>query len=137
VFEITASPVSLERVVAAVRCPSSGAVVSFLGTVRDVSQGRTVDRLEFEAYTGMAERKLRQIGEEISARWPGTATAISHRVGRMEVGEPIVAIAVSAPHRREAFEACAYAIDRLKQIVPVWKQEVWNDGASWVRGATD
>ena len=136
-FEITASPVSLERVVAAVRCPSSGAVVSFLGTVRDVSQGRTVDRLEFEAYTGMAERKLRQIGEEISARWPGTATAISHRVGRMEVAEAIVAIAVSAPHRREAFEACAYAIDRLKQIVPVWKQEVWNDGASWVRGATD
>jgi len=137
VFEITASPVSLERVVAAVRRPSCGAVVSFLGAVREGSQGRSVDHLEFEAYREMAERKLQEIGEEISARWPGTATAISHRVGRMEVGEAIVVIAVSAPHRREAFEACSYAIDRLKQIVPVWKREVWSDGAAWVEGPTD
>ncbi len=136
-FEITASPVSLDRVVKAVRRPSCGAVVSFLGTVREFSQDRTVDHLEFEAYPEMAEGKLRQIGEEIAARWPGTATAISHRVGRMEVGDAIVAIAVSAPHRREAFEACSYAIDRLKRIVPVWKKEVWSDGAAWVEGPAE
>ncbi|MDA2917286.1 molybdenum cofactor biosynthesis protein MoaE, partial [Nitrospinae bacterium AH_259_B05_G02_I21] len=88
--------------------------------------------LEYEAYPSMAERKMTQIGEEIRAKWAVDAVVILHRVGRLEVGEMSVAIAVAAPHRREALEACAYAIDRLKEIVPIWKKEVFEDGEVWV-----
>jgi molybdopterin synthase catalytic subunit len=115
-----------------VRGAGSGAIVSFLGTVRDFSRGKRIERLEYEAYAGMAERKMAEIGETIASRWPGARVAISHRVGRLAIGEVAVAIAVSAPHRAEAFEACRYAIDRLKQTVPIWKKEFTVEGEYWV-----
>jgi molybdopterin synthase catalytic subunit len=115
-----------------VRGAGCGAIVSFLGTVRDISRGRRIERLEYEAYPGMAEKRMIEIGETIAARWPGTRAAIAHRVGTLGIGEVAVAIAVSAPHRPEAFEACRYAIDRLKQTVPIWKKEFTVEGEYWV-----
>lgn len=131
-FEITREVLTADQVAEAVRAPDCGGVVTFLGTVRSPSRGRTVLYLEYEAYPEMAVRKMRQIAEEIRERWGITRVAIRHRVGRLEVGEASVAIAVAAPHRREAFEACEYAIARLKRIVPVWKKEVWADGEEWI-----
>jgi molybdopterin converting factor subunit 1 len=125
-------PIVLEEVVAAVRGEGFGGVVTFTGAVRGESQGRRVVRLEYEAYTPMAEARLRAIGGEIDGRWPGCRTAILHRVGALSVGEVAVVIAVAAPHRQAAFAACAYAIDRLKQDVPIWKKEVFSDGSVWV-----
>jgi molybdopterin synthase catalytic subunit len=115
-----------------VRGPGCGAVVSFLGTVRDVSRGNRIQRLEYEAYPGMAEKKMAEIGESMAVRWPGTRVAIAHRVGTLGLGEVAVAIAVAAPHRAEAFEGCRYAIDRLKRTVPIWKKEFAVDGEYWV-----
>ncbi|HID87231.1 MAG TPA: molybdenum cofactor biosynthesis protein MoaE [Anaerolineae bacterium] len=112
--------------------PGAGAIATFLGTVRDHSRGRRVLYLEYDAYPEMAERTLRQIGEEIRERWGLDRVAIVHRIGRLEIGEASVAIAVAAPHRAEAFEACRYAVDRLKEIVPIWKKEVWEGGEYWV-----
>jgi molybdopterin synthase catalytic subunit len=97
-------------------------VVVFLGTVRSENEGRAVSHLEYEAYAPMAEKEMRRIGEEIRERWPVAAVAMRHRIGRLEVGETAVIIAVSAPHRAEAFAACQYAIDRLKEVVPIWKK---------------
>ncbi|MBX5490183.1 MAG: molybdenum cofactor biosynthesis protein MoaE [Chloroflexi bacterium] len=131
-FEITREVLTAEQVAEAVRAPDCGGVVTFLGTVRSPSRGRTVLYLEYEAYPEMAVRKMQQIADEIHERWGITRVAIRHRVGRLEVGEASVAIAVAAPHRREAFEACEYAIARLKRIVPVWKKEVWADGEEWI-----
>jgi molybdopterin synthase catalytic subunit len=115
-----------------VRRDSYGAVVSFIGTVRGISGGKEVQHLEFEALPPMAERKLKEIVEEIESRWGLKDIAISHRIGRIEVGEVIIVIAIGAPHRQEAFEACQFAIDRLKEIVPIWKKEVYKDGEEWV-----
>jgi molybdopterin synthase catalytic subunit len=100
--------------------------------VREATRGRRVLHLEYEAYAPMAERTMAQIGNEIGSKWPVDAVAILHRVGRLQVGEMSVAIAVAAPHRREALEACSYAIDRLKELVPIWKKEVFEDGEVWV-----
>jgi molybdopterin synthase catalytic subunit len=132
VLEITEAPLSLDAVVQAVSRPTSGAVASFLGTVRAFSRGRQVTRLEYEAYPEMATATMRTLATEIRSRWPVDAVAIVHRVGALTIGDASVAIAVSAPHRREALEACAYAIERLKEIVPIWKREVWSDGAEWI-----
>jgi molybdopterin synthase catalytic subunit len=112
--------------------PSCGAVVTFVGTVRRDNEGRQVDYLEYEAYAGMAEAKMAEIAEEIRQRWGLDRVAMVHRLGRCEVGEASIVIAVASPHRREAFEACHYAIDRVKEIVPIWKREVWKDGAVWI-----
>jgi len=131
-YEITEGELSLEEVTAKVRHPSCGAITVFVGTVRDVSRGRKVLYLEYEAYKEMAEKKLAEIGEEIRARWGLERVAISHRVGRLELGEASVVIAVAAPHRAQAFQACRYAIEALKKAVPIWKKEVWGDGAVWV-----
>lgn len=136
-FEISDTPLSLDAVAASVGQPSSGAIASFLGVVRGDSRGRIVDHLEYEAYAEMAIDRMRQIGDEIHARWPVDRIAIVHRVGRLEVGQASVAIAVGAPHRREALEACSYAIERLKEIVPIWKKEVWSDGAEWIGSTVD
>jgi molybdopterin synthase catalytic subunit len=116
-----------------VRRPGCGAVVTFLGTVRDLTHGRTTVALDYEAYPGMAEKKLAEIEAETRSRWPVGEIVLVHRLGRLDVGEVSVAVAVSCPHRGQAFEACRYAIDRLKEIVPIWKKENWADGTTeWV-----
>jgi molybdopterin synthase catalytic subunit len=131
-FEITEHPLSLERAAAAVSRPGCGAVATFTGVVRAFSRGRAVSYLEYEAYPEMAVAKMRQIEQEIRKKWDIERITIRHRIGRLGVGEASVVIAVAAPHRQQALEACAYAIERLKQVVPVWKKEVSPDGSYWV-----
>lgn len=131
-FKIQRTLIDVAGVVEAVRAPDAGAVASFLGTVRSATGGVPVVALEYEAYEAMAVRTLRGIGAEIAERWPGARVAIVHRVGRLEVGEVSVAIAVSSPHRAESFAACRHAIERLKQDVPIWKKEIRADGSIWV-----
>ncbi|MEZ4866829.1 MAG: molybdopterin converting factor subunit 1 [Caldilineaceae bacterium] len=139
-FLITAQPLSLDDVAARVNRPDCGAIVTFAGVVRGetatTSGARGTDFLDYEAYTEMAERMLAQIGDEIQQKWPKVrAVSILHRIGRCEIGEPSVVIAVATPHRGDhCFDACSYAIERLKAIVPIWKQENWSDGQVWVEG---
>ena len=109
----------------------SGAVVTFIGTVRNKSLGQAIQYLEYQAYKPMAEREMRRVAAEVEQRW-GLSCAMAHRVGRLEIGEASIVIAVASPHRKAAFEACHYAIDRVKEIVPVWKKEVAIDGSWWV-----
>lgn len=132
VFRVTRSPLSLEEVVRAVGGEDVGGLVTFSGVVRGQTRGRGVQRLEYEAYAPMAEKKLAEIGREVAERWPGTRLSIAHRVGVLEPGELAVVIAAAAPHRKEAFRACEHAIDRLKQDAPIWKKEVYQDGEVWV-----
>jgi len=113
-----------------VRRSHCGAVVVFLGTVRDLTDGKTTAALDYEAYPGMAERKMAEIESELRAQWPIGAVAMVHRLGHLDVGEISVAVAISCPHRAQAFEACRYAIDRLKETVPIWKKENWVDGST-------
>ncbi len=131
-FQVVERPVAEDEVVAAVADPGLGGVVTFTGRVRDHSHGKDVVRLEYEAYRPMAEKVLREIGDEITARWPGTRVAILHRVGTLAIGEVAVAIAVAGAHRAEAFEGCRHAIERLKADVPIWKREIFRDGSTWV-----
>src|SRR5262245_2703660 len=112
-----------------------GALCSFVGVVRATHQGRRVRYLEYEAYTPLALKVFRQIADEVADEWPGTELGIVHRVGRLEIGEASVAIVASGAHRSEAFAACRYAIERIKQIAPVWKHEFFEDGHAWVEGA--
>ena len=136
-FKITDEEISAQDVIDAVSTDDAGAVVTFLGVVRNNSEGRRVRYLELESYHKMAEDKIDQIADEIYKKWGLNRVAIIHRVGKLSVGEVIVAIAVASPHRKEGFEACNYAIDRLKEIVPIWKREFWADGDSeWVNERT-
>ena len=131
-FEITTEDISVDEVVARLANPAIGAVITFVGVVRGNSEGREVRYLEYEAYPEMAEETLRQIGDEVRTRWKTIReVAIVHRVGRLEVGEISVVIALSAAHRPQVFDAARYAIDRLKEIVPIWKKEVWKGGEEW------
>jgi molybdopterin synthase catalytic subunit len=133
VFQVVDHPLSPDAIAEAVSDPGAGGVVVFSGIVRNETGGRPVKYLEYEAHAPMAEAKMREIGETVRARWPGVrAVAMWHRVGRLEIGESSVLIAVSAAHRGEAFEACRYAIDTLKTTVPVWKKEHFEDGEVWV-----
>jgi molybdopterin converting factor subunit 1 len=120
------------EVVARVSGPGMGGIVTFVGAVRDHARGRNIRHLEYEAYPGMAEREMEKIAAAASERWPGCRVAIAHRAGHLEVGEIAVAIAAAAPHRAEAFEACRFAIDTLKETVPIWKKEIATDGEYWV-----
>ena len=132
-IRLTHEPIDYTALTESVRRPGCGGVVLFLGTVRDLTGDQVTEALEYEAYPGMAERKLEEIEGEVRQRWPVGEVAVVHRLGRLGVGEVSVAVAVSCPHRAEAFEACRYAIDRLKQIVPIWKKENRPDGSSdWV-----
>jgi len=135
-FEVTQDPLSADDVIARVNHPTCGAIAVFAGVVRGITGGDETEYLEYEAYTEMAERMMAQIGEEIRARWPRVkSVAMVHRVGRLEVGEPSVVIAVASPHRDDgAFEACRYGIERLKAIVPIWKKEALTTGVRWVEG---
>jgi molybdopterin synthase catalytic subunit len=112
-----------------------GALCSFVGVVRATHQGRRVRYLEYEAFEPLATRVFRQIADEIGEEWPGTTLGLVHRTGRLEIGEASVVIVAAAPHRAEAFAACRYAIERVKQIAPVWKHEFFEDGEAWVEGA--
>lgn len=131
-YRITSEPLSMDQITNKVIHPNSGAVLTFIGTVRELTYGRKTLFLEYEAYIEMAERSLRQIGEEISKRWPHTITAIHHRIGKLQISDIAVVIAVSTPHRADAYEANRYAIEQIKEIVPIWKKEHWEDGDSWV-----
>jgi len=112
-----------------------GAVCSFVGIVRATHGGRRVQHLDYEVYEPLARRALEQIAEEVSSEWPGGLVGIHHRVGRLQVGEASVVVAAGAAHRAEAFQICRYAIERVKQIVPIWKHEFFDDGDAWVEGA--
>ncbi len=124
--------ISVDTVVSQLTEPAVGAVVTFVGVVRGSTQGRKVLHLEYEAYPAMAEKVLQQIAGEVRQRWPDVhEVAIVHRVGHLEVGETVIVIAISAAHRAQMFDALHYAIDRIKEIAPIWKKEVWADGAEW------
>ncbi|MEZ5415906.1 MAG: molybdenum cofactor biosynthesis protein MoaE [Vicinamibacterales bacterium] len=133
---VTSQPLSADAVLRAVEGPGAGAVTTFVGLVRDHNQGRTVLFLDYEAYAPLAEKALGLIVEEAQARWTGARMAIHHRTGRLEIGEASVVIAVATPHRADAFAACRYAIERIKQIVPIWKHEHFEGGEVWIEGAT-
>jgi molybdopterin synthase catalytic subunit len=133
-IEITAEPLDPRRLEAAVVRSGAGAICTFTGVVRDNSRDRPVTHLAYEAYPEMAEAGMRLIAEEIAQRWPQARVAMAHRVGRLEIGEASVVVTVSCPHRAEAFEACRYGIDRLKESVPIWKKEFAADGAVWIEG---
>ncbi len=136
-FQVTAEPLEAQRLVEAVRKDESGAVALFHGMARNHSEGRRVRALEYDAYPSMAEKKLREVADEVRARWPISGIGVLHRTGRLAIGETSLLVAVSAPHRKEAFAACEYAVDRIKQIVPIWKKELWEDGdGDWVAGHT-
>ena len=132
-IRLTTGPIDHHALTEAVRLPGCGAVVTFLGTVRDLTDGRVTVALDYEAYPGMAEKKMAEIERETRQRWPVGELMMVHRLGHLDVGDVSVAVAVSCPHRAQAFEACRYAIDRLKELVPIWKREQWVDGSSeWV-----
>jgi MoaE-MoaD fusion protein len=132
-YRVVEQPLSGDAAAAAVDDPAAGGIVIFSGVVRNETGGRPVKFLEYEAHAPMAEDKLREIGRAVRARWPGVKrVALWHRVGRLEIGEASVLIAVSAAHRQDAFEACKFAIDTLKRTVPVWKKEHFEDGEVWV-----
>jgi molybdopterin synthase catalytic subunit len=131
-FEVVEHPLDLARLVAAVGRADAGAITTFLGTTRDQNAGRRVMRLEYEAYREMAVREMRRIGEQAVERCGVKSVAIAHRVGVVEIGEASVAIAVSAAHRDAAFAGCRFAIDRLKEIVPIWKKEYYVGGEVWI-----
>jgi molybdopterin synthase catalytic subunit len=132
VFEITDRPIDLARLQAAVRHPAAGAVVTFVGTTRNENVGRRVIRLEYEAFAAMAQKEMRRLATAARKRWPLRRVAMAHRIGVVPVGEASVGIAVSSGHRREAFEACHWLIDRLKEIVPIWKKEHFRGGQVWI-----
>ncbi len=131
-FEVTSDPLSVDDLVHRVLTSGDGAVVTFVGTVRDNNDGRDVIALEYEAYSDMAEAEMERIGMEMVEKWGLHGIAMRHRVGKLAVGEISVVIAASSPHRREAFEACSEALDLLKKRVPIWKKEYYEDGTEWV-----
>lgn len=131
--EITRNEIDHAGLTDRVRSEQAGAVVTFLGTVRQMTEGRETASLEYEAYSEMAERKMSEVEHEARDRWPLIDAAIVHRVGHLELGDVSVAIAVSCPHRGQAFEACRFMIDRIKEVVPIWKRENWANGETeWV-----
>lgn len=134
-------PLALEPLITAVcargaAAGSDGAVATFLGLVRNHNAGRSVRYLEYEAYEPLAIKAFVRIAAESSARWPGVRLALHHRIGRLAIGEASVAIAASSAHRADAFAACRYAIERVKQIAPIWKREFFEGGDVWIEGAT-
>jgi len=131
-IEMTDGPIPIDRLLGEVADPRAGAVVLFVGIVRDNARGRRVDHLVYEAYEALARREMEKIAATITSRWPVIRVAMVHRTGPLEVGEASVAVSVSAPHRAEAFEAARFAIDTLKMTVPIWKKEIWEGGEAWV-----
>jgi molybdopterin synthase catalytic subunit len=135
-FAIVDAALDAAAAAALVAAPGCGAVATFVGLVRELNLGRRVVRLEYEAYAPLAVRVFERIAAEAAERWPGAALAIHHRVGALAIGDASVVIAAGSAHRAEAFAACRYAIERVKQIAPIWKREHFEGGDVWVEGAT-
>lgn len=131
-IQLLEQPLDVQTCVEAVYSSAAGGTAVFIGTVRDNTKGREVQYLEFEAYAPMAISEMRKIAEGAQQRWQAEKIAIHHRTGQLQIGDIAVIIAVATPHRKAAFEACQYAIDTLKQTVPIWKKEVFTDGEVWV-----
>ncbi|ADG07035.1 molybdenum cofactor biosynthesis protein MoaE [Kyrpidia tusciae] len=131
-FRVVEEPIDVSAVISWVTGPEMGAIVPFLGMVREWTKGKRTVYLEYDAFVEMARRTLYQIGDEIESRWSGARAAIVHRIGRLEVGDIAVVVAVASPHREDAFEASRYGIERIKQFVPIWKKEHWEDGTAWI-----
>lgn len=131
-FEIMDKPIDVEEVRLKVTSRNAGAITVFIGTVREMTNGKKTLHLEYQAYPTMAIKMFEQISKEIQERWPEAKVAISHRIGNLKISDLAVVIAVSSPHRKMAYEANEYAIERIKQIVPVWKKEFWEDGTEWI-----
>lgn len=131
-FEIVEESIDVDAVIEKVVRREAGAVTTFLGIVREWTRGRKTIYLEYQAYVSMAEKMLAAIGDEVKEKWPDTEVAVTHRIGRLDISEVAVCIAVSAPHRKAAYAANEYVIDRIKQIVPIWKKEHWEDGETWI-----
>jgi len=135
-YQIASGPIDVAAVAAAVTQPGTGATVTFIGTTRDHNEGRRVIQLEYEAYADMALAEMRKIGDAAKQQWPIEKVAIVHRIGVVPLGEASVVIAVSASHRHAAFAACHFAIDRLKEVVPIWKKEHFDGGQVWIGSQT-
>ena len=133
---VTSEPLESDALAALVEAKGDGAVVTFAGLVRDHNQGRQVQFLEYEAYEPLAVRALQRIVDEARELWPGARIAVHHRVGRLDIGEASIVIAAASAHRGDAFAACRYTIERVKQIVPIWKHEHFDGGEVWLEGAT-
>jgi len=131
-YEIAKDPIDIQSVIDKVVQREAGAITTFIGTVRELTKGKKTLYLVYEAYEPMAVKKLAQIGDEIKERWEGAEVAITHRVGKLDITDIAVVIAVSTPHRADAYEANRYAIERIKEIVPIWKKEHWEDGQEWI-----
>jgi molybdopterin synthase catalytic subunit len=131
-IKITDSPIDPNNVIDLVKTPDSGAINVFVGTVRNSTKNRDVKQLEFEAYDTMAIKEIDKIIDQAKQKWPISLMAIHHRVGVLEIADIPVVIAVSTPHRQQGFEACQFAIDTLKETVPIWKKEIFTDGEQWV-----
>ncbi len=125
-------PLDVGAVVKRVSGPDAGGIVTFIGAVRNASRGHDIEHLEYEAYAGMAEQEMDKICQEAAEKWPGSRVAVAHRVGHLEIGDLAVVVVAAAKHRAEAFDACRYTIDTLKDRVPIWKKEVATDGEYWV-----
>ncbi len=134
-FLVTSEALEPQRLTDAVRADESGAVTLFYGVARNNNEGRAVRALEYEAHDTLAEKKLREVGDEVLKRFDITGIGVHHRTGHIEIGETSLLVAVSSAHRREAFEACQFAVDRIKETVPIWKKEIWVEGGGdWVAG---
>ena len=131
-IEITHEPLDPEAITAVVKNDTNGAVVTFLGTTRSFTENRKVLHLEYEAYRPMADKMLAEIVDEIRQRWSLEDVAVAHRLGRLEIGEISLVVAVASPHRKDSFAACLHCVDRIKQIVPIWKKEFFEAGEVWV-----
>ncbi|MFP7484751.1 molybdenum cofactor biosynthesis protein MoaE [Priestia filamentosa] len=131
-FEIVREPIEPNKVMEKVMRREAGAVTTFIGTVREFTKGKRTLKLEYDAYDKMAIKMLEKIGKEIEEKWGDVKVAITHRIGMLDILDIAVVIAVSTPHRRDAYEANEYAIERIKQIVPIWKKEFWEDGEQWI-----
>lgn len=129
---ITEKPINTPEVIAAVQADGAGAINVFIGTVRNQTQAKPVVQLDFEAYDSMAVKKMQEIADQAKAKWPIQKVALVHRKGTLAIGDAAVVIAVSTPHRKASFEACEFIIDTLKEVVPIWKKEIFEDGAVWV-----
>lgn len=131
-YAISKEPINIQAVIDKVVQREAGAITTFIGTVRELTKGKKTLFLVYEAYEAMAVKKLEQIGREIEERWEGSCVAITHRVGRLDITDIAVVIAVSTPHRADSYEANRYAIERIKEIVPIWKKEHWEEGEAWM-----
>lgn len=134
--KLTSNPIVIEELTDFVADPGAGAMATFVGTTRNTNDGRQVTRLEYECYSGMAEKEMTKIAAEVLNKWPIIKIAMIHRIGRVDIGEASVAIAVSSGHRHAAFEACHYAINQLKETVPIWKKELYEGGELWIGSQT-